>query len=327
MSEIRRWLRVLGLEHGSQGMQAAAAALAAALIIGSLIRVADTATGTRITNAMNCAAAVLTGGGGCTTGTAPSGGEAEPASDDDGSWFGDVWDGITSTASDLWDGITSTASDVWNGFTSFVSDVWDGITSAISDLWNGFTSFVSDVWDGIAQMAQDIWNGIVSAVNWVYDLIVPTERPLTPAEIEAAKQVLGEDALDWDRVRVRSGGYLDAAFWANGDRPFTTGYVINVPDGDTIPTSVMVHELMHTYQYEKYGWDYIRKAIIAQNTDGYDYGGPDGLEQAWADGKHFADFNVEQQGQIVQDYYELLENGGDTSPYAPYIQEVQDGNI
>ena len=64
----------------------------------------------------------------------------------------------------------------------------------------------------------------------------------------------------------------------------------------------------------------------------YDYGGEGGLSRHLDRGTNFHDFNPEQQGQIVQDYYirlkkneELKKSGKDevdTSMYERYIKEM-----
>ena len=64
-----------------------------------------------------------------------------------------------------------------------------------------------------------------------------------------------------------------------------------------------MHELTHVYQFELVGSVYIWQALRAQRAAGYRYGGWQQLEKDWSNGKHFGDYNREQQGQIVQDYY------------------------
>lgn len=46
-----------------------------------------------------------------------------------------------------------------------------------------------------------------------------------------------------------------------------------------------------------------------------------------ASGKHFRDYNREQQAQIAQDYYVLLSNGGVTTDYDPFIAELRAGDL
>jgi hypothetical protein len=73
--------------------------------------------------------------------------------------------------------------------------------------------------------------------------------------------------------------------------------------------SLLVHEMMHVWQYQHLGVIYIPKALSAQySLMKYDYGGKPGLMQAVEDGKKLLDFNFEQQAEIITDYF-LLKTG------------------
>ncbi len=55
---------------------------------------------------------------------------------------------------------------------------------------------------------------------------------------------------------------------------------------------------------------YIPRALRAQfSTEGYDYGGLANLLLAVRSGKKLDDFNLEQQGDILADYYRLKSGG------------------
>ena len=62
-------------------------------------------------------------------------------------------------------------------------------------------------------------------------------------------------------------------------------------------------------------------------TIGYGYGGAAGLRRDRAAGRHYRDYNREQQAQIAQDYYELLQTHGDTSDYDAFIAELRAGEL
>jgi len=53
----------------------------------------------------------------------------------------------------------------------------------------------------------------------------------------------------------------------------------------------------------------------------------------WGDGRHFRDYNREQQGQIAQDYYaEVVETGRSpqdpiSQAYEPFIAELRNGDL
>ncbi|HET9702299.1 MAG TPA: DUF4157 domain-containing protein [Burkholderiales bacterium] len=167
------------------------------------------------------------------------------------------------------------------------------------------------------------------ALEFIWHLITRA-TPLTSAERAAAQSVLGPGAIRWDQVRVAESGILSAVFALNEGRAFATFHTINLPSEGAHGRSnlaIVVHELTHVYQYERAGSLYLGQAIHAQATIGYGYGGADGLRQARAAGRHYRDFNREQQAQIAQDYYELLQSGGDRTEYEPFIAELRAGDL
>ncbi len=126
-------------------------------------------------------------------------------------------------------------------------------------------------------------------------------------------------------------------FKFNGNRAFATFHTINLtkaPHHHSRPNlDIVVHELVHVYQFEVVGSVYIWQALRAQATNGYGYGGPDQLALDWSSGKHFRDFNREQQGQIAEDYYSDVQEPGlpITDPirqaYKPFIDELRNGDL
>lgn len=157
---------------------------------------------------------------------------------------------------------------------------------------------------------------------------VTDTRPLTDEEIETATTILGPMAIRYGDVRIANGGLLRYAFRSNKNRAFATWHTINLPREREKNLPLLVHELTHTRQYERVGSIYIGQGLWAQRRLGrkaYDYGGPEGLHKHLAAGKHYNDYNREQQGQIAQDYCALVESGEDTSAYEPFIKELREG--
>jgi hypothetical protein len=159
---------------------------------------------------------------------------------------------------------------------------------------------------------------------------------LKSAEMSAAASVLGAGAISYDKVRVGEGRILSIVFKFNGNRAFTLFHTINFPkkSGDSREElDIVVHELVHVYQFEKIGCLYIPQALRAQMNEGYGYGGWEQLAQDWSAGRHFRDFNREQQGQIAQDYYNLVitPNLSSDDPvrqaYQPFIEELRSGDL
>ncbi len=157
--------------------------------------------------------------------------------------------------------------------------------------------------------------------------------PLTAAEKEMMQAILGKEALRWQDVRVAEGGLYDWLFRLNGNLAFTAWYTVNLPrhgrhTRQNLP--IMVHELTHVYQYHTIGTRYMTEAIyvlVATRRDCYQYGGPNGLRQAAADGRTLAGFNREQQAQIIQDYYTRQTAGQDTASYHPFLKQMRDGRL
>jgi hypothetical protein len=153
---------------------------------------------------------------------------------------------------------------------------------------------------------------------------------LTEEELARAAAVLGAEAIRFRDVRVAEGGLLNLIFPRNGARGFVTYHTVNLPtEGGRLRSEpgLLVHELVHVLQHEKLGSVYIGQCLGAQRREGYDYGGPAGLQTARAEGKSYRSFNREQQAQIAEDYFNRLQRGQDVAAYEPYIEELRRGEI
>lgn len=152
--------------------------------------------------------------------------------------------------------------------------------------------------------------------------------PLTPEERQEVASVLGENGLRYDEVRVAQGGWLRLAFRYNGNRAFAIGHTLFLPEIGRDDFSLLLHELVHTCQYERLGSRYIGEALFAQRWLGrgcYEYGGAEGLAQALAAGRSLASFNREAQAQIVQDYQRRLLAGEDVTAYEAFVEAMRRG--
>ena len=185
-------------------------------------------------------------------------------------------------------------------------------------LWT--VQFVLQVLDlfGVPELFAFLWRAVTRAT------------PLTGDEIVAATSVLGPLALRFQDIRVAQGGVLRPIFRRNGGRAFATFHTVNLPSTgyhERSNVAILVHELVHVYQYERAGSRYFAEALLAQHEAGYDYGGIEALHQACANGKRLRDYNREQQAQIVQDYYMQRCHGGDTADFEPFIAELRAGKV
>ncbi|NJN66226.1 MAG: hypothetical protein HC884_05705 [Chloroflexaceae bacterium] len=162
--------------------------------------------------------------------------------------------------------------------------------------------------------------------------LTPVVRSFTAEEQTAARLVLGDSAIAWNRVRV-----VEEGFWRYltalppfSNRAFVWGYAIVIPDARRVSRSLIVHEAVHVLQYERGGWGYALQSLVGQVRRGrafYDYGGVDGLQRALATGKRLRDFNVEQQASLAQHYYEACLRGADTRFYEPFVAELRRGEV
>lgn len=138
-------------------------------------------------------------------------------------------------------------------------------------------------------------------LSLVYEILVvlfnSKVRLLNAHEMQQAHSVFGQNialhlvALNPDSLPVK--------------RKKTTAYVSfhTVNCYVSIPDSMLIHELVHVWQYERYGSAYISEALWAQHWGGgYDYGGIEPLKM-YSEGKRLAAFNFEQQADIIEDYF------------------------
>jgi hypothetical protein len=128
---------------------------------------------------------------------------------------------------------------------------------------------------------------------------IPDKRSLSEAELVAARKVFGE-GLKYPLVRVEKMGSFTELI--NGSRAYTLGNTINLPGkAHAYPhqyVSVIIHELVHVWQYQHGGWGYVPSALKAQFIgDGYDFA------KALREGKPWVKMNPEQQGQMIQDTF------------------------
>ncbi|MDT8305970.1 MAG: DUF4157 domain-containing protein [Anaerolineae bacterium] len=172
----------------------------------------------------------------------------------------------------------------------------------------------------------DLAGGLELLQIWLR--LLARTAPLTTEERAVVGAVLGEFALRYDEVRVATGGWLRVAFRANGRRAFAIGHTIFLPEERRSDLSLLLHELVHTCQYERLGSRYIGEALYAQRRLGrgcYDYGGAEGLAQAMAAGWLYASFNREAQAQIVQDYWRRLDAGKNVTVYETFVAAARRG--
>ena len=89
----------------------------------------------------------------------------------------------------------------------------------------------------------------------------------------------------------------------------------------------LMHELTHAWQYQHDGIIYLYQAVFKSPTYQYvpaDQSQDDALKGFSKAGKVFRDFNREQQGDIVRDYYFFLKQNRDVSAWDAYLTELRE---
>jgi hypothetical protein len=142
--------------------------------------------------------------------------------------------------------------------------------------------------------------GISEFYETICDLFKFNSRPLLAWEKTLAKEVFG-NKINYARVRIDEYAFV-------GPRQMRLCYVsfFHINSWGTMQNSLLLHELAHVWQYQKLGIVYIPKALLAQRSAaGYNYGGVEGLKIAMRNKKKLEAFNLEQQAEIISDYYRI----------------------
>jgi hypothetical protein len=141
-------------------------------------------------------------------------------------------------------------------------------------------------------------------------------RPLTPGEVALCETVFGPNKINvnFDIVRIYHESYLpfgaqpnDVAMAPNGNiyfDPAGTLYEADFSTSSIHSKALLIHEMTHVWQHQK-GVNVVAKGMVQRE---YKY--------LPLTGKPFSDYNIEQQGDIVRDYF-YLRNGYSKSGWPP----------
>lgn len=142
----------------------------------------------------------------------------------------------------------------------------------------------------------------ILAVPEIYEIIMDwtkwQTRGLTKDERQLARSIFG-DSIFYDRVRVDE----TAKIICEKHHVFYVSF-FTINSWGKFQPDIFIHEMMHVWQYQKMGAVYIPLSLLAQRTTaGYNYGGLDKLMEVIIRNGNFDDFNLEQQADIVSDFY------------------------
>jgi len=145
-------------------------------------------------------------------------------------------------------------------------------------------------------LIPEIYEVILSIIKSKYRFLTEDEKLL-------AKQYFG-DSINMKFVRINSqmSQKIERKAYA-----YVTLNTINYRHKISKP--IFLHELVHVWQYQRFGSMYIYRALLAQSTKmNYDYGGLEKLYAGMINQQKFIQFNFEQQGSIIEDYCRLKDS-------------------
>jgi hypothetical protein len=147
-------------------------------------------------------------------------------------------------------------------------------------------------------------------------------RHLTPDEVAKAKTVFA-DILDYSHIKID-----EKATIMTKDKGIIYVGFNTINSWGALREDIFIHELVHVWQYQKFGAGYISNALKAQvSKEGYNYA----YNKGWEKSASIHDFNAEQQADLVQDYYRLkkgfsaqwkLEKNVQIADYQRFIDEI-----
>jgi hypothetical protein len=272
-----------------------------------------------------------------------------------------VGKGIRKIASKIWKGLKKAGKWVWNGLKYVGRKLWEKIKGIfhrakrwITSLPSRLKRLVVHLWNGVKSLkpwSLEWWKSLGKADTWkkfgawlgelviyalevggigelyetIADFIKFNTRAMTADEIKLAKTVFG-NSINYNLIRIDEYAVIGPKF---SGREYVSFHTIN--GWGKIDPSTLIHELTHIWQYEKMGAMYMPRALHGNSKPGfYDYGGvPALIANA---GKGMDAFNPEQQGDIMEDYYRILNNipvkhgsgtKSDIFHYEVYVNEVK----
>lgn len=129
-----------------------------------------------------------------------------------------------------------------------------------------------------------------------------SERDISTAEYQFALSIFEREFPPKDMITITNGTGFGGRPYVrpsiNGGVQMNLGDIAGNPLATQASRELFAHELTHAWQLEHYGYDwYLSQAIRNQVIDGapYDY--------VCDAAKTLGDYNAEQQGEIVKDYY------------------------
>ncbi|GJM31335.1 MAG: hypothetical protein DHS20C18_03360 [Saprospiraceae bacterium] len=122
-------------------------------------------------------------------------------------------------------------------------------------------------------------------------------RPLNAKEKTLLLNIFGPH-FPYQRIGIDERAYI-------GPMQMNVCYVsfLTINSWKKMSDCLLVHEMVHTWQYQRLGIVYIPRALAVQCiVGGYNYGGIEKLQEIFGRNGKLDEFNLEQQADIVADY-------------------------
>jgi hypothetical protein len=242
-------------------------------------------------------------------------------------FFNWIWTGIKGGAKWAYQLLQGNFTGFWSGLGSALSWLGDGVKGLLSWGWKGIEGLAIWAWKGIKGIAKWAWDGFLGGLAWVGRLVAKIldlfgagelwtflmniikfwcTRTLTGVEEAEARKVFGGSISYW-QVRIDESSLIAkiGAFFSGGPgMGVTTGHTINFDRAISATAGSndmkwLIHELTHVAQYTNVGLQYIGEALYGQTAAGGGYN----YNEADLASKNLADYNREQQADIVENYY------------------------
>ena len=132
-------------------------------------------------------------------------------------------------------------------------------------------------------------------------ILKPSTRLLLPGEVDLIRSIYGEN-IDLSLVLVDP-----KSRWFTRGKHIAYVAFQTINFWESIEEAILIHECFHILQFQRLGSVYIYESIKAQRSEqGYDYGGPQALEQGMMLGMYLEDYNFEQQAEIIEDAFRMV---------------------
>ena len=228
---------------------------------------------------------------------------------------------IADAGRSLANGVLHTATGIVKNLVENGQRIGKGLGQIFrGQLGSGAKNIFGGLLDGtlgtVADASLMVLGKAVSSVQTLIG-VEPPGRRLSGGELEAARAVFG-DSIDLSAVRVKEGGA--GLFDLGGAAAFVHGNTIYV-SADNASASLITHELVHVWQHQNGGTDYMREALISQNWGkGYDW-------KPSVPGTPWEDLEPEQQAEVI----EVAFRGGYFDPsdpnYGTFFVDGQDQTV